>query len=87
MPKKFIECVKKVKKENKKRYGYQKYNPYAVCRKATGYYGTTHEIGMVNKKKKHNSKPKRKYSKLSPRGVHGLLGNVKTYKIRIRMLR
>lgn len=31
MPKELEECVKKVKKEEKERYGYEKYNPYAVC--------------------------------------------------------
>jgi hypothetical protein len=48
MPKKFISCVKKVKKK----YPKGEYNPYAVCRVSTGYYGTTHEIGMIHKKKK-----------------------------------
>jgi len=49
MPTKFIRCVKKVHKEEMKRYGYEKYNPYAVCRIATGYYGTTHHIGVIHK--------------------------------------
>lgn len=53
MPKKFISCVKKVKKSNKKRYGFQKYNPFAVCRKSTKYHGTSHNIGMVRPIKKH----------------------------------
>jgi hypothetical protein len=54
MPKKFISCVKKVTKEEMERYGKLKYNPYAVCRVATGYYGSTHEIGMIHPK--HHSK-------------------------------
>lgn len=52
MPKKFIRCVKKVSKATKKRYGYLKYNPYAVCRVATGYHGTTRDIGLIHRKKK-----------------------------------
>lgn len=52
MPKKFISCVKKVTKAEKKRYGYLKYNPFAVCRVSTGYFGTTHDIGFVRRKRK-----------------------------------
>ena len=50
MPKKFIKCVKKVK-ARMKATGY-KGNPYAICRVSTGYYGTTHNIGMLHRKKK-----------------------------------
>jgi hypothetical protein len=32
MPAKYESCVKQVSKSNVSRYGYQKYNPYAVCR-------------------------------------------------------
>jgi hypothetical protein len=32
MPAKYDSCVKKVSKSNVSRYGYQKYNPYAVCK-------------------------------------------------------
>ena len=63
MPKKFISCVKKVTKAEKKRYGKLKYNPYAVCRKSTNYYGTTHDIGMIHKLKKHDHKLKKKILK------------------------
>lgn len=42
MPKKFISCVKKVKEKN------ENVNPYAICRVSTGYYGTTHHIGMIH---------------------------------------
>jgi len=42
-PEKFKACVKKVKKSDKERYGYEKYNPYAVCRVSTGFYGSTRE--------------------------------------------
>lgn len=45
MPQKYKSCVKKVKAKNKKEYGYDKYNPYAVCRVSTGFYGSTHEKG------------------------------------------
>lgn len=45
MPEKFIRCVKKVAKSNRN------VNPYAICRKSTGYYGTTHEIGINHKLK------------------------------------
>lgn len=38
MPKKFVSCVKKVKKQS------STYNPYAVCRVSTGFYGSTHHI-------------------------------------------
>lgn len=41
MPYKFKKCVKKVKKSNIERYGFEKYNPYATCRVSTGYYGST----------------------------------------------
>ena len=34
MPSKFKRCVKKVSKQ-------KGYNPYAVCRVSTGYYGST----------------------------------------------
>ena len=47
MPEKFIRCVKAVAKKSK-----GKYNPYAVCRVSTGYKGTTHDIGMIHKRKK-----------------------------------
>lgn len=47
MPKKFERCVKKIKSEN------PDVNPYAICRKSTNYYGTTHE------KKRYYSKIKR----------------------------
>lgn len=43
MPKKFKKCVKDVRKAEMKRYGYEKYNPYAVCRVSTGFYGSTKE--------------------------------------------
>jgi len=48
MPKEFISCVRKLKKK----YKHGEYNPYAVCRKSTGYYGTTHDIGMIHPKSK-----------------------------------
>jgi hypothetical protein len=48
MPKRFVRCVKKVAKEELKRYGRLKYNPYAVCRKSVGYYGSTRHIGLVH---------------------------------------
>jgi len=47
MPEKFIKCVKDVSKKMKKGY---KGSPYAICRKSTGYYGTTHDIGMIHPK-------------------------------------
>lgn len=58
MPKKFIKCVKAVSKGIKsgdiqKTY-YDKHgkkvksNPYAICRKATEYYGSSHNIGMIH---------------------------------------
>lgn len=50
MPKKFMSCVKKVMKKNRET-GYEG-NPYAICRVSTGYFGTTHEIGMIHKKKR-----------------------------------
>lgn len=46
MPKKFISCVKKVKLNS------PNVNPYAICRKSTGYYGTTHDIGLIHPKRK-----------------------------------
>jgi hypothetical protein len=49
MPRKFVSCVKKVSRSEKKRYGRLKYNPYAVCRVSTGYLGSTHHIGMVRR--------------------------------------
>lgn len=56
MPKKFIDCVRKVMKKEEKKQEHERVNPYAVCRKSTGYYGTSHNIGLlkpiVNKKSK-----------------------------------
>jgi hypothetical protein len=49
MPKKFTSCVKQVQKkidkgEIPKEYGKgKKSSAYAICRKSTGYKGTTHE--------------------------------------------
>lgn len=48
MPKKFISCVRKLKKK----YPMGKYNPYAVCRVSTGYYGSSHNIGLLKPKKR-----------------------------------
>lgn len=48
MPEKFIRCVKKVSKKDKE----HKYNAYAVCRKSTGYHGSSHNIGLKHKIKK-----------------------------------
>lgn len=48
MPKKFISCVKKVSKK----YPNGKYNPYAVCRKSTKYFGSSHNIGLKKPIKK-----------------------------------
>ena len=50
MPRKFVRCVKKVKRKNLMS-GY-KGNPYAICRVSTGYFGTTHDIGLVHKKRR-----------------------------------
>lgn len=36
MGRKWERCIKDVKKSQAKRYGYQKYNPYAVCTKSVG---------------------------------------------------
>ena len=48
IPKNYIECVRKIIKKDKEK----KYNPYAVCRISTGYYGTTKDIGLLHPKKK-----------------------------------
>jgi len=62
MPKKFIESVKAFEKalQEKKipatyvsKEGHrEKSSAYALARHATGYYGTTHDIEMIHKKKK-----------------------------------
>jgi hypothetical protein len=44
MPAKFKRCVKKVKAQHRN------VNPYAVCRVATGFYGSTHHSKMKHKK-------------------------------------
>jgi hypothetical protein len=44
MPKKFVSCVRKVRK----RYPTGQYNPFAICRVSTGYYGKTRHIGLLN---------------------------------------
>lgn len=57
MPKKFKRCVHKVRESEKERYGYEKYNPFAVCRKSIGYYGSTHHSrkhNVLHKLTKHN---------------------------------
>lgn len=49
MPKNYIECVKAIRK---KQHGKDvPYNPFAVCSESTGYFGTTHDIGLIHKKK------------------------------------
>ena len=56
MPKKFIRCVKEVKKGQEEHPNWTTVNPYAVCRISTGYYGTTHDIGLLHPKKKRNKR-------------------------------
>ena len=41
----FKSCVKAVEKKG------TAVNPFAVCRKSTGYYGTSHNIGLRRPKK------------------------------------
>jgi len=50
MPKKFKRCVMKVKAKMKK--GKKKVNPYAVCRKSTGYMGSTHDVRKKGRSKR-----------------------------------
>jgi hypothetical protein len=50
MPEKFKRCVFKVMEKNIEKG--TKYNPYAVCRKSTGYYGTTHDVGILHPKRR-----------------------------------
>ncbi|GAG44404.1 unnamed protein product [marine sediment metagenome] len=45
MPKKFLRCVRKVKAKG------GDVNPYAICRKSTGYRGTIHNIGLKKHKR------------------------------------
>ena len=45
MPKKFIDCTRKLLKKG---YGSK---AYPICRKSTGYYGTTRDIGLLKPKK------------------------------------
>jgi hypothetical protein len=61
MPKKFIDCVKKVQKKIKegkipKHYDGKQTSAYAICRIATNYRGTTHEIGLIHKIKKRRKR-------------------------------
>jgi len=61
MPKQFIKAVKAIEKRIRageiprhyykrgKRYAT---SAYAIARKATGYYGTTHDIGIVHRKRR-----------------------------------
>ncbi len=51
MPEKYISCVRKILGKQKTDKKARKYNPYAVCRVSTGYYGTTHNIGLLKPKK------------------------------------
>lgn len=74
MPTKFIRCVKKVKKKS------PNVNPYAVCRVSTGYYGTTHNIGLkhkIVKDKNVNNTSKRRFC--SNHGIEHRYGNVWEY--------
>lgn len=58
MPKKFIEAERAIAKEIREgkipktyvdKFGHRKKsNPFAIARKAVGYYGTTHDIGMIH---------------------------------------
>ncbi len=61
MPLKFIKCVKEVKKKIKqgkipKTYNCGKKsclsNPYSICRESVNFHGTTHDIGLIHKRKK-----------------------------------
>lgn len=49
MPKKFVRCTRKLLKKG---YGQK---AYPICRVSTGYYGTTHDIGLIHKKRKSKS--------------------------------
>jgi hypothetical protein len=40
MPKKFMRCVRKVKMKSSG-------NPYAICRKSTGFYGSTNHSKLI----------------------------------------
>jgi len=58
MPKEFVHAERSIARAIKEgkipKYYYDKQgvrhksNPYALARKATGYYGTTHDIGMIH---------------------------------------
>ena len=52
IPKKFMSCVSKVSKKIKAGELPAGSSAYAICRSSTGYYGTTHDIGMIHKKRK-----------------------------------
>lgn len=56
MPEKFINCVREVSKKINKGEMPKGSNAYAICRVSTGYYGTTHNIGMIHKIKKQGGK-------------------------------
>jgi len=52
MPKKFTSCISKVSKKIKAGELPAGSSAFAICRVSTGYYGTTHDIGMIHKKRK-----------------------------------
>lgn len=61
MPKQFIKTVRAIEKRIKAgkmpKYYWKKgkryeTSAYAIARKATGYYGTTHDIGLRHRKRK-----------------------------------
>jgi len=63
MPKHFIKVEKAIAKAIKSgkipKYYYKdgkkiESNPYAIARKATGYKGTTHHIGMIHPLRKRH---------------------------------
>jgi hypothetical protein len=66
MPKKYLAAVKAIKAairagripKHYYKHGHRyESNPYAIARYATGYHGTTHDIGLVHRiKKKIHSK-------------------------------
>lgn len=62
MGKKWEKCVKSVKKAQAKRYGRQKYNPYAVCTKS---------VGRLNAKKVSRES---QFMDKGGKGVVGILG-------------
>lgn len=70
MPRKYERCVESVEKAEMKRYGYEKYNPYAVCHKSLGIH-PSHKKSLqpLRKHMMHDHKFDKRLSHIAKKGL------------------